>query len=820
VERELTEDVQSAMAELQRYLLDQIPPLNAVDSFEVLLPQPPALLMRMMNAWAVEQKRISGFPMADLLFHALKKINLFSNLKLLERSVVDGYVDRLVPLAMEACPPEDREMLKTNLAAMKDTRNLTVSAVEITHSKPVEPKAPAPSGGQNDLLAKSARRLSLVIDRLTRFLPGRGGAAAPAPATDAATPPVAGVPPDDTSAQLVTMATASAASEEELERYVQSIRPFTGEGDTSNLIRVLAGSVPGWDIVPPADMKVKPSAPVEAMHKIISLTKNTNDSTKRFRELLTAAIEQFNSGSLSAAASMLDLADIVIVEKKLDATTVDRIRAGALEAISSEHLRKYTENKAKHGVLRKVLAFFPALTREGLLKELRGEDKPERRRSLLTLLEAWGPSARDAALNDLDAELKRPEGEADTYYLRNLIYLLHRIPRESDASVDRETELMTRSSARGQSIYVIKEAVLVLGQIKTDSVVKLLTTRLAEAEAMLVKKELVYPADEMQKLLDRIIAALARIATPAALLTIARHGMKPNPLLGDTRSRLAVLSAHDLSFDEPTVNVIIGGIREGLPNKILGKYLPKLQASSPVKLIEALSSTKSEAVESFLREVAANFADHEIGRAASTALENLKSTGKSTTTRDGAGATLSGDLQFFGLPSLLQSLADQQATGIVTLTNKQTGQTAGKLLFVEGNFADAQAAHLRGADALYQMLERPIVGHFAFVPQPIANVKGKTQLMAVMPVLLEGIRRHDELKQAVALVPDHVVLKAAGAKPTPEPTETDPAILRDVWVKAITGKPIGEWEGQIAADAYRIRRVLAHWIDEGALAPA
>jgi hypothetical protein len=209
-----------------------------------------------------------------------------------------------------------------------------------------------------------------------------------------------------------------------------------------------------------------------------------------------------------------------------------------------------------------------------------------------------------------------------------------------------------------------------------------------------------------------------------------------------------------------------------------------------------------------------------MGRAAAAALENLRTMGKTTPARDGGSVTLSGDLQFFGLPSLLQSLADQQATGIVTITNKQSGQTSGKLLFVEGNFADAQAAHLRGAEALYQMLERPVVGHFAFVPQPLANVKGKTQPVAVMPVLLEGIRRHDELKQAVALVPDHVALKAAGAKPTPDPSETDPAILREVWVKAITGKPIGEWENQIAVDAYRIRRVLAHWIDEGALVPA
>ena len=821
MERELTDEVESALAEMQRYLLDQIPPLNAVDSFEVLAPQPPQLLMRMINAWAVEQKRIAGFPMADLLFHALKKVNHFGSLKLLERSLVDAYVEKLIPLAMETCPPEDRDLLRTNLTAMRDSRNISVAAVELSRTERPQPKQQQErTSTRDDLMARSARRLSLVVDRLTRFLPGRGGAApAEAAGGTAAGPTAVPAQAEDTSAQLVTMAAASSTSEEELERYVQSIRPFTGEGETSNLIRILAGSVPAWDIVPPADLKVQPSAPVQAMHKIISLTKNTNESTKRFRELLTSAIEQFNSGSLSAAASMLELADIVVAEKKLDAITVDRIRADTLGSISSEQLKKYTENRSKHAVLRKVLAFFPALTRESLLKELRGEEKPERRRSLLALLEAWGPAAREAALADLDAELKRPEGEADTYYLRNLIYLLHRIPRESETSVDREVELMTRATARGQSIYVIKEAMLVLGQIKTEAVVKLLTMRLAETEAMLVRKDATYPADEMQKLLDRICAALARIATPPALLTIARHGMKPNPLLGDTRGRLAALGAHDLSFDEATVNVIVNALRDSLPKKILGKYLPYLQ-QPPLRLIESLSSTRSEAVEKFFAEIAANFSDHEIGRAASAALENLRSTGKTTTNRDGAAVSLSGDLQFFGLPSLLQSLADQQATGIVTLTSKASGQTAGKLLFVEGQFADAQTGHLRGADALYQMLERPIVGHFAFVPQPVANVKGKTQTAPVMPLLLEGIRRHDELKQAVALVPDHVALKAATTKPSPDPNETDPAILREVWVKATAGTPVGQWESQIAADAYRVRRVLAHWLEEGALQPA
>src|SRR5207248_1417462 len=330
--------------------------------------------------------------------------------------------------------------------------------------------------------------------------------------------------------------------------------------------------------------------------------------------------------------------------------------------------------------------------------------------------------------------------------------------------VKRELELLSKASARGQSIYVIKEAVVPLGQIKSDEAVKQLTTRLAEFEAILVRKDTsVYPVEEMQKLLDRIVTALARIATPGALLTIARHGMKANPILGDTRARLAVLSQHDLSFDEQTVNVIVNAVREDLPKKILGRTLPTLQPP-PLRLIESLAGTRSEIVEKLFAEIVEKFPDHDVGKVAAGALQDLSTAGKALASgRDGTTATLTGDLQFFGLPALMQSLADNQSTGIVTLSSKQ-GQTSGKVLFVEGKFGDAQTGILRGSDALFQLLERPIVGTFAFVPQTTSSVKVKSEPVPVMSLLLEGIRRYDELKQVCVVTPDDLSLKPTAVR--------------------------------------------------------
>ncbi len=803
------EEVETALFDLQRYLLDQIPPITATEAVQILMTQPPALLMQQMSAFAVEQGRIQGASMADCLFHSLKKVHMISTLRLIDHASLERYLNRVIPLALAACPDEDREALKVNLGNLRNSLQFVtpVSAVELGVSPEARKK---PGVALSEVAAKTARRFSLAIERLLR----KGGAAAAA-----ATPaePQPGVPEEQPVAQLVSMAADSSSSEEELNQFLETLKPLSAGKPEADIISVLASSVPSWEIVTPTGA-ANPAKSIQAMHKIMSLTKDQTVSTTRLRGLTMCAMEQFNSGSIGAAASMLELAGQVVTEKKVDPNTVERIRGDALSAMSSEQLKKYTENKTRHPILRKVLGFFPKLRKDTLFADLRGEEKPERRRAVLALLEAYGSEGREAALIELEKELNLHAGEADTYYLRNLIYLLHRIARDSDNSLPKEFELLKRASDPAQNVYVIKEAVIPLGNIKTEDAVKLLTTRLAEFEVMLLRSKdgTPYPVEEIQKLLDRIITALAKIGTPAALLTAARHGMRANPVLGDTRARLSALSQYDLSFDEQTVNIIVKAIREDLPSgKLLGRLIPKKQPP-PIRLIEALSGTRSEVVEKLFADIAANYPDEDVGRAAAAAVENLSSAGKPVSAGR-ESATLTGDLQFFGLPSLMQSLSDNQATGIVTLTGRQG--TIGKLLFVNGQFGDAQASHLRGVDALYQLLERPIVGSFAFVPAQLETVKSKSTPQPIMGLLLEGMRRYDELKQVCVVAADDVVLRPTGTKPSHPPDENDPTIIREVWVRATKGGKLAEWESQIATDAYRVRRLVAHWIDQGALQP-
>src|SRR5205085_3406793 len=101
VPQELPEDLQTALFDLQRYLLDQIPPITAWDSIEMLMQQPPELFMRQVHAWVVEQGRLQPAPVSDFLFHALKKVFMVGELKLIDRAVMLSFLDRVQPVALQ-----------------------------------------------------------------------------------------------------------------------------------------------------------------------------------------------------------------------------------------------------------------------------------------------------------------------------------------------------------------------------------------------------------------------------------------------------------------------------------------------------------------------------------------------------------------------------------------------------------------------------------------------------------------------------------------------------------------------------------------------
>jgi hypothetical protein len=327
----------------------------------------------------------------------------------------------------------------------------------------------------------------------------------------------------------------------------------------------------------------------------------------------------------------------------------------------------------------------------------------------------------------------------------------------------------------------------------------------------------------MAGLLDRIAGALARLGTSGARRALLVHAEKKDPKLGDPGGRLAELAGQDLSEDSELVSRLLAELKSNLPFKLFGLALHQNDQIALNK-ISALSGTPAPAVRAAFEEIVSRFPDKEIARAASRALAAWKRGTAPAATSSAAAppsapasATLNGDLEIFGLPALLQSLSDSGASGSLTLRDPQ-GEVFGAIRLKGGKLRACQSGPLSGDDAFYQLLERPVPGQFQFVKMADAGDETNTAaLKEVLPLTLEAMRRQDELRQASVIVPDDALLKATDVRPAPFPGEKDGAMQKALWTTVSRGATPRECESEIRTDAYRIRRLLAHWVEQGAL---
>src|SRR6185503_18875375 len=173
------------------------------------------------------------------------------------------------------------------------------------------------------------------------------------------------------------------------------------------------------------------------------------------RDLVQTAVHQFNEGLLTRAATIFGVAARVVAEKKVGQTVADAVQHSSNDVLSPERLKKFAESPDRHALLRSVMGFYSRLTPEGLLREVREEERRDRRRLFLALLEVHGPSARAAAMEALETSLAGGAKEADPYFQRNLIYLLRQIPRPAEAPVEDEIDMIVRAAPIGGAALVL-----------------------------------------------------------------------------------------------------------------------------------------------------------------------------------------------------------------------------------------------------------------------------------------------------------------------------------------------------------------------------
>lgn len=840
-------DVLQALFDLQRYLSDQVAPMMMVEAVELLLDQPPALVAAEIQGWAAAQYRGTGagLPVSDYYFHAVKKIHMMSEFELLDRTTLTKYLGGLMRAVVAMSPADEQKVLVDNLRLLGRSTS-TVAPVTVLHRQ--VGTATLPSTGASSSAAGPAaagptsaeyRRFSLLLTRVGEFALAGGGLTAGAPASAVEPASAAALSPGMAAALagvstgtrgdilpgLLVAAATSARTDADLNDLLRRIGEAGLDTRPEQALRVLARSLPEWSAESPWDDaiagRLNASHPLEAMRRITMATDDPAEGARRFNEMVQAAIERFNDGSLVQASSMFDLAERILSERKLAPEVANSIRRRSHERLSEEHLRAFAEKPARHAQLRRVLGFFPALRSQGLLESLfQGEPRRGRRRLILALLEVHGASARTEVIEQLQrvatGGLEDPRG----FYVRNLLFLLRRIPRSPEASLEKELDLLIPFSRPGNSVFVAKEAIWTLGQVPHPRAEQALMRRLEDYEDLLEKSPPGEDTTDLRGLLDKTVSTLARFGSQPARRAVVQHALRGNPALGDCMARVVELAGQDLSEDRELVELLVENIRNELPKKVLGLVFQK-DGRSLAHLLRAISATTAPAVRQLLEEIVEKFPADEFARVAAASLAAL---GAMVRSPEAPAKILSGDLELFGLPNLFQSLSESRLSGTLTLSEEE-GRGFATLVFDEGRVQRCENGVLRGATAFYQLFEKPIPGSFLFrAAGADRDTAGKgiqpgadEAPFEVLPAVLEALRRYDELQQARTLVPDDAPIKPAGGKPTRPDEEEDAGFLRTLWAKVSAGATAVECEATMPEDSYRIRRMLAHWVEEGAL---
>jgi hypothetical protein len=825
--------VQQAAEELQRYLSDEIAPMMAVEYFEQLVPHPPEVTARIIAAWIQSQHRgpSDAVNTADLIYHALKKLSLLSELELVRRATMMRAIHDISRLLVHVCPADQRDELRLRLSHLGEAATVISSRAEFLHreagmetaapggatTKPAAKPAakagikPGAAGEETAADPKSvdrgARVLGMLLSGLARLrLPKGAKAPAQEPEKEKKDGPEAAQ-----LAQILATAALESKTNEDLARHLERVKKEGVATPMGQVFRALGWSLPGWGAMTEDGKVVDPGSgrPLQAMNRIVALAPDPQERAKRWGEMIYAAIEQLNEGRLAQTVSILEVAKRLIAEKRPDPEIVAQVLQQAEAAISDDVLRKLADNTAKHGLLRKVLLFFPALNPEMLLSHLDGEIRREKRKLLLTLLECHGPDCRGAILTRLAACMAGQFPDANGFYRRNLAFLLRRIPRTGLERIEEELDLLESMLASSQPAISAKEAIGALGMLRNSEAEQALLDRLRRLDSELQARG---GNPEGWDMADRICAALARQGSPRAIRAITAHAFQASPSLGDALARFEHLSRLDLTVDPEQLAVLVTAIRELAPAKMLG-FVPKKNQHELSCLMQAVAGTPTQDVRAALELVAERFKSSHLGEQARRTLAKLEPRAKAQQTE-----SLTGDLELFGLPNLLQTLATSESSGELVLFDTKSTRR-GAITLSKGKLARAEVGKLSDDTALYALMERPFPGTFAFRQSTDGRETPVNKPMDFMSVILEGARRHDEYQRARALAADGVRFEPAGISAVRPEDETDGELAGRIWDKAAAGVPADVCEAEVAIDPFRVRRLYAHWVECRALRP-
>jgi CRP-like cAMP-binding protein len=178
------------------------------------------------------------------------------------------------------------------------------------------------------------------------------------------------------------------------------------------------------------------------------------------------------------------------------------------------------------------------------------------------------------------------------------------------------------------------------------------------------------------------------------------------------------------------------------------------------------------------------------------------------------GKQLQGNLKYFDLATVIQTLIGSHQTGGLVVTQEK--HKLAELFFYRGNIARAKYRQLVGDDAVFQLFQSTVEGEFSFTGRDVEEDEIQAEItMPAISLLMESVRLQDELPLLKEKLPDRSrVFRQKAAHLSWEDNDSI-ELAAAVWSRLKKGATLADLERDVPRSSYAIYRTVETLLDGG-----
>jgi CRP-like cAMP-binding protein len=182
----------------------------------------------------------------------------------------------------------------------------------------------------------------------------------------------------------------------------------------------------------------------------------------------------------------------------------------------------------------------------------------------------------------------------------------------------------------------------------------------------------------------------------------------------------------------------------------------------------------------------------------------------------GSNKQLQGNLRFFDLATVIQTLIGSHQSGILSVTQDGGKARIAEIMFFKGNISRAKVRHLVGDDAVFQLFQSPLEGEFSFSGRNFREEEIQADItMPAISLLMESVRLQDELPLLQERLPDaeRVFRQKAATLEWSDPETAE--LGATVWARLKKGASLAELQRDIPRSTYHLYKAVLVLLDSG-----